>query len=347
MDARLRPGATEVDDALTRLLEVEPERLPYHDRLRGRAARHPIDIGWRGWWDVFVRVFRRVGIDNLGLITAGVTFYIFLALIPAIIAIVTFYGIFTDNVTLAAHVDFLRGYLPDQSIEWISQELSRVAHLRDQGVTLTLAVSVLVSFWSMNNAVVALFGAMNVAYGEREKRTTLGLYLRCFGFTFGALLLGILTIAGIVILPLVVPFFGDGSFDYGGRRVTVPLLFFLVAAGATAIYRVGPSRRPARWRWIRVGAFAAAIGWIGAATLLSWYLSNVANYAVMYGSLGTIIALMFWLYISVYILLAGAWLNSEIEHQTIVDTTVGPPRPVGERGAYVADTIGREAGRHS
>jgi len=322
------------------LAQAEPERLPYHDRLRGRAARSPVDIGWRGWWDIARRVIRRIGVDNLGLITAGVTFYVFLALIPAVIATVTIYGIATDEGTLASHVDVLDGYLPEQSLEWIADEIGRIAQVREKGLTLTFLISVLVSFWSMNNAVVALFGAMNIAYGEIERRSMIQFYLRCFAFTFAALAVGLVMIAVIIVMPLVLASVSDNTLAYGGRRVTAPILFIVVALAAGAIYRIGPCRRGARIPWIATGAVGVAVGWIAASTLMSWYLSNVANYAFMYGSLGTVIAFMFWLYISVYILLAGAWTNAEIEHQTLIDTTIGPERPIGERGAFVADSVG-------
>lgn len=326
------------------MADVDPDRLPYHERLRGRAARSPIDIGWRGWWDIGRRVFGRIGLDNLGLITAGVTFYVFLALIPAVIAIVTIYGLANDEVTLATHVNVLEGYLPSQTLKWIAQEVSRIATVQQQGLTLTFATSVAVSFWSMNNAVVALFGAMNIAYGEFEQRGTIPFYLRAFAFTFAALAVGLVMIAVIIVLPLALAHVTDQNLAYDGRRVTAPLLFILVMFAAAAIYRIGPCRRGARWQWIIVGAAGVAVGWIAASTLLSWYLSNVANYAFMYGSLGTVIAFMFWLYISVYILLIGAWANAEMERQTLVDTTIGPPKPLGERGAFVADSIGEEAG---
>ena len=324
---------------------VSPDKLPYHERLHGRAARNPIEIGWRGWWDILHRLMERVGIDNLGLITAGVTFYIFLALIPALIAIVTFYGLITDSVTLGSHVAFLRGYLPSQAIEWIGTEIGRVGALQEQGLTVAFALSLGISLWSMNNAVVALFGAMNIAYGEIEKRSLVTLYLRCFAFTLASLVIGLAMIGTIVVIPLLFGSAGVEGLDYGGRRVTAPVMFVIVTVGSSAIFRLGPSRRPARWRWIALGAITVALGWLSAATLLSWYLSNVANYAVVYGSLGTVIALMFWLFISVYILLLGAELNAEVEHQTMVDTTVGPPLPLGRRGAYVADTVGKKTGR--
>jgi membrane protein len=340
VDARAGLDGDEVE---RRHGSLRPDRLPYYERLRGRAARHPIEIGWRGWWDIAVRVFRRIGIDNLGLITAGVTFYIFLALIPAMIAIVSFYGLVTDPLMLERHVAFLRGYLPDQALDWIGHEISRIGRLQENGLTLAVAISVGVSLWSMNNAVIALFGAMNIAYGEIEKRSVVTLYLRAFAFTLASLVIGVLMVGMIVLMPLVFGHDGTGL-DYGGRRVTAPALFLVVAVGSSAIFRLGPSRRPAKWRWIAAGALTVAAGWIGASTLLSWYLSNVANYAAIYGSLGTVIALMFWFYISVYILILGAELNAEIEHQTMIDTTIGPEQPMGKRGAYVADTVGKKAG---
>ncbi|XWN32572.1 MAG: YihY/virulence factor BrkB family protein [Devosia sp.] len=319
--------------------DIHPDKLPYHERLRGRNARNPVQIGWRGWLDILVRVFKRVPVDQLGLVTAGATFYLFLALLPAMIAVVTFYGIIANSATLEAHVAFLEGYLPDQAIAWFGGELKRLSDVRHSGVTLTFAISLGVSLWSMNNAVLALFGAMNIAYGEAEKRGTISLYLRSFAFTLIALVVGLLVVASIVVLPLALGAAQDVG--YGGRRVSAPIMFIVVAVGSAAIFRVGPSRKPAKWRWIAVGAISVATGWLAAAILLSWYLSNVANYAIIYGSLGTVIALMFWMYISVFILLLGAELNAEVERQTLVDTTEGPPAPLGERGAYVADSIGK------
>ncbi|MCF3933199.1 YihY/virulence factor BrkB family protein [Acuticoccus sp. M5D2P5] len=303
-----------------------------------------MEIGWRGWWDIVVRMIERVSIDNLGLITAGVTFYVFLALIPAMIAVVTSYSIFTDPTTLASHVSFLRGYLPDQALDWMSNEISRVRHLHENGLTFAFIASIGISLWSMNNAVIALFGAMNIAYGEIEKRGTIALYLRSFGVTITGLLAGLVMVGFIVLMPLMMGAEGVSILDYGGRRVSAPILFLTVTFGSAAIYRIGPSRRAAKWRWILVGATTVAIGWLIASTLLSWYLSNIADYTVVYGSLGTIIALMFWFYISAYILLLGAQLAAEVEHQTMVDTTIGPEQPMGRRGAYVADTVGKQAG---
>lgn len=342
MDARAPRESRSIRRRRARLIEA-PERLPYHERRRGRNARSPLDIGWRGWVDIVARVVERIGIDNIGLITAGVTFYIFLALIPAMIAVATVYGLTIDSLTLNDHVTFLRGYLPDQAITWISEEIGRVGMIHEEGMSLAFFISLGISFWSMNNAVIALFGAMNIAYGEVEKRNTFVLYFQAFAFTTAALVAGLLMVGAIVLVPLLFSADGfAGGLDYGGRRVTAPFLFLVVAVGSAAIFRLGPSRRAAKWRWIATGALLVAAFWLAASTLLSWYLSNVADYSRLYGSLGTIIALMFWFFISVYILVLGAQLNAEVEHQTVVDTTIGPDQPMGRRGAYVADTVGKE-----
>lgn len=311
---------------------------------RGRAARWPHHIGRHGWHDIFSRVFERLGRDNLGLISAGVTFYIFLALAPAMIAMVTLYGIFTDSVTIGQHLAILSGYLPDEGLGWLRHELQRITATRQRGLTVALVVSVGISLWSMNNAVLALFSAMNVAYGETEKRGWLALYLESFMFTIIALLAAIVFLNVFVVLPVVLSAIGQHIDEYGGRIITAPLLFVFVSLAASTLYRFGPSRRDARWKWITSGSVVAASGWIAASLLLSWYLSNVVNYAVVYGSLGALVALLFWIYVSVFVLCLGALINAEIEHQTRIDTTVGPMRPLGRRGAYVADTVGREAG---
>lgn len=314
-----------------------------HERRRGRGARWPHHLGWRGWRDVLSRIVERLGSDNLGLISAGVTFYIFLALAPAMIAMVTLYGLFTDSVTIGQHLAILSGYLPDQGLGWLERELQRITATRPQGLSLALAVSIGISLWSMNNAVLALFSAMNVAYGEREKRSLPWLYLESFTFTIVALVIAIVLLNAIVVLPIVLGALGRHFDVYGGRIVTAPVLFVIVSLAASALYRFGPSRRGARWKWISTGSVVAAFGWIAASLLLSWYLSSVADYAIVYGSLGALVGLLFWIYVSVYVLCFGAVINAEIEHQTVIDTTVGLEKPLGRRGAYVADTVGRRA----
>lgn len=321
---------------------LEPP-ISEEDQRRGRDARSPRAIGWRGWVDILHRVFERVGHDHLGLIAAGVTFYIFFAIVPAMIALATLYGIVADSETLAQHLAILEGYLPDQGIHWLEDELSRITDLREQGLTLTFLLSVAISLWSMNNAVVAIFAAMNVAYREVERRSFITLYLETFLFTLAGLVFGLVLITAFVVLPLVLTAIGASTDGFGGRLVMAPILFVAVLIASSAIFRFGPSRRGARWTWISVGSVVVAGGWLAAAVLMSWYLSSIADYSRIYGSLGAIMALLFWIYMSVYVLCLGGELNAEIEHQTRIDTTIGPEKPLGKRGAFVADTIGKAA----
>jgi len=148
-------------------------------------------------------------------------------------------------------------------------------------------------------------------------------------------------IAAIVIVPIALNLFGWGTYS---ERILAflrwPGLFAIVAVGLSVIYRHGPSRRPAKWRWISWGSVLAALLWIGASMLFSWYVANFDNYNRMYGSLGAVVAFQIWLWLSSVVVLLGAELNAEAEHQTAIDSTEGAARPLGSRGAAMADTIG-------
>jgi membrane protein len=183
--------------------------------------------------------------------------------------------------------------------------------------------------------------ALNVVYEEREKRGFLHLNLLALAFTSGAIAALLLMVGAVVALPLAFDHIGmaaDSRFIVSLARW--PLLFAALLVALGVVYRFGPSRRPARWEWLSVGTVAAALLWIGGSALLSWYLSNFGNYNATYGSLGAAIGLMMWMWMSAIIVLCGAELNSEIEHQTATDTTVGRPKPLGARGAVMADTLG-------
>lgn len=308
---------------------------------RGRNARRPAGIPRRGLFDVVWRVYRRIMEDQLGLIAAGVTFYAILGLFPAIVAMVSIYGLVTDASTLQEQLKWLSGYLPQEALSLISSELERITTVRGGSLGFAALISVGLALWSVNTAVLAVFKALNVAYGESEGRSLIRLYATGFAVTIGIILVSILVVNGIVVMPVVLLALGLGQgIELIMRLAMAPIFFVLMAAAASVLYRVGPSRRDARWRWISVGSILFALVWIAVALGLSYYLSRFADYTATYGSLGAAIGLMLWIYAAVYIFLAGAELNSELEHQTARDTTVGPDRPMGERDAHVADTLG-------
>jgi membrane protein len=187
----------------------------------------------------------------------------------------------------------------------------------------------------------AIIDALNVVYDEREKRSFVRLTLVAFAFTLGGLVFIILALGAVVVLPLVLAWFGLES--RAAQIISLlrwPALLVVVMVWLTVLYRYGPSRAYAQWRWLSVGSIFATIAWLAGSVLFSWYLSNFANYDATYGSLGAGVGLMMWLWLSVIVILFGGELNAEMEHQTARDTTVPPEKPLGERGAVVADTVG-------
>jgi membrane protein len=186
--------------------------------------------------------------------------------------------------------------------------------------------------------------AMNVVYDETETRNFFVLTAYTLAFTVGGIVVLVILINVIVFIPVAVEFLGARGI---GKVITavVPLLlvFALMVVAVSILYRYGASRRPPKWRWINMGAVASSVFVVATSAAFSIYLSNWGNYNATYGSLGTAIALMMWIYLATFIVVLGAELNSEIEHQTARDTTVGPDRPIGKRKAFVADTVGERS----
>jgi membrane protein len=187
----------------------------------------------------------------------------------------------------------------------------------------------------------AIFDALNIIYDEEEKRGLVWLNVVSLFFTICAIAAAGLAVTLVVVFPLLLAAFGLTSLDepiIGYLRW--PVMFVLMIVGLAVLYRYGPSRRLAKWRWISVGSVFAALAWLAVSSLFSWYLGNFANYNATYGALGAVVGLMMWMWLSTIVVLVGAELNSEIEHQTARDTTVGPEKPLGTRGAVMADTVG-------
>ncbi len=309
---------------------------------RGRDVDRPIELPAIAWKDIVLRVWQQIMEDRITLIAAGATFYLLLALFPALAAFVSIYGFVADPVTVADHIAFLGGLLPGGGLDIIRQQLVSLANQDREALSIGFAVAFLATFWSANNGVKTLFEALNIAYEEREKRSFVRLNLTALGFTLGAIGVAIVLIAAVGIVPAALALL---RIEDGAATVLAllrwPLLLVLMSGGISLLYRYGPSREPAKWRWITWGSGLATVVWVAASAGFSFYLQNFADYNATYGSLGAVVGLMFWIWISVIILIVGAELNAEMEHQTAVDTTTGAPVPMGERGAVVADTLGK------
>ncbi|MFD1695006.1 YihY/virulence factor BrkB family protein [Roseibium aestuarii] len=310
-------------------------------RGRGRRARSITQIPSRGWLDILLRVRDKLQDDNIGLIAAGSTFFIILSLVPALGALVSLYGLLTDPMTLGDQLDRFELYVPAGAMEIIRGELTRLVTRTDQTLGVSFVISLVAALWSANKGVAALFQAMNVAYKEAETRNFLVVKGLTLAFTLSILIFGLIVLNSAVTLPLVFGALGlDGLYALIAG-ISVPLLLLGGSVfGIGALYRWGPSRRGAKWRWITPGALFAAVAMIAVAAGFAFYLSRFGDYGATYGSLGAVIGLMMWIYLSTYVVLLGAELNAEIEHQTALDSTIGPDRPMGERDATVADTVG-------
>ena len=307
----------------------------------GRRSRTPFEIPWAGWKDILWRTYERINDDRLLATAAGVVFFGLLAVFPAITALVSSYGLFADPSTIGANLQTLALMLPEGSFQIVQDQVSRVLAKGSTALGATFLFGLAFAIWSANAGVKAVIDALNVVYEEREKRSLVKLNLLSLGFTVGGIAALLLMVSAVVAFPLAVDHLGlqpQSQLLIGLARW--PLMFLILMTALAVLYRFGPSRREARWQWLSIGALLASVLWIAGSAALSWYLSNFGNYSATYGSLGAAIGLMIWMWMSATIVLFGAELNSEIEHQTAVDSTVGRPKPMGARGAVMADTLG-------
>lgn len=267
--------------------------------------------------------------------------YSILAIFPAIAALVAIYGLFSDPGSIAKHLDDVSGFIPGGAVDVAREQLTRVATKGNRTLGFTFAIGLGISLWSANAAMKSLFDTLNIVYGEQEKRGFLKLNAVSLGFTVAGIAFVIAALGAVVVVPMVLQDVGlSNAADLLVRIGRWPALFVLLALSLACIYRFGPSRQAPRWTWITWGSAAATILWLAASALFSFYAANFGTFNQTYGSLGAVVGFMTWLWISAIVILLGAELNAEIEHQTARDTTTGAPKPLGVRGARMADTVG-------
>ena len=310
---------------------------------RGRQATRPTEIPAKGWKDIALRTYRDVGENRIMLVSAGVTFFALLAIFPAIAALVSVYGLVADASTINEQLASLQGIMPQGALDILSDQVKNLNEKGNATLGLSLLVSVALSVWSANGGMKHIFDALNLVYNEREKRNFIVLNLVSLAFTAGALLFLILALVAVVVLPVVFEFIGVGKDAWWLALLRWPVLLLAVLGGLAVLYRYGPSRDAPRWHWVTGGGAVAAVLWLGGSLLFSWYVAHFGSYNKTYGSLGAAIGFMTWIWISTTIVLLGAQVNAEMEHQTAEDTTVGEPQPLGARGAKMADSVGAAA----
>jgi membrane protein len=307
---------------------------------RGRHADTPSQIPARGWWDILKRTFSEVSEDRILTEAAGITFYALLALFPAIAAMVSIYGLFADPAAIAEHLDVLGTVVPGGGMQIIEEQVKRITSKGDATLGFGAIIGLLTALWSSNQAMKALVDALNVVYGEHEERSFLYRTVLTLSFTVAGILFILLAMGSVVVLPIVLNFVGLG--DTAETLLSLarwPVMLVVVGLFLAAIYRFGPDRDTPKWRWVTWGSTVAAFGWLAVSGGFSYYVTNFGNYNETYGSLGAVIGFMTWIWISSSVVLVGAELDAEMEHQTARDTTEGPEQPLGTRGAKMADEV--------
>ena len=311
---------------------------------RGRGAEDPTDIPAAGWKDVGLRVKDELKDDQVPLLSAGVAFYVLLALFPALAAIVSVYGLVADPSQVSEQVADLTAGLPDSARELLTEQLESIVSGTQRGIGVALAVGVLVALWSASSGMKHLIGAINAAYDERETRKFFALRGLSLLLTAGAVLFGALAVGVLAFLPWAMEQTPLGEAGRTAVRIaSYPALAVAFGVGLAVLYRYGPDRDDPRWRWVTPGAVIATVLWIVASVGFSFYVSNFGSYGETYGSIGAVIVLMLWLAITAFSIILGAEIDAEIEAQTARDSTVGRAEPMGQRGATKADELGEPA----
>ncbi|MGY1913906.1 YihY/virulence factor BrkB family protein [Blastococcus sp. SYSU DS0973] len=321
-----------------------PAGAPGPAQLPGIDAGSPTQIPARGWKQVLKRAWAENNADNMPIIAGGVAFFGFLAIFPALLALISIYGLVASPEQAAAQVEEFTAGLPEAAQQLIENQVTAVTENAGGALTLSLVVSILAALWSASGGVNNLVKAVNIAYDEVETRNFLKLRALSLVLTLGAIVFVVLTIGLVAVLPVVIDLLPLGSVGTVLVEIARWLLLLVVVAGSLAVlYRVAPDRDAPKFRWVSLGSIVVTVVWALVSLGFTIYVNNFGSYDKTYGAIAGVIVLMLWLYLTCYLVLLGAEINSEAEHQTGLDTTDGEPMPMGERDAVKADTLPAKA----
>lgn len=308
----------------------------------GRTAKNPFQIPLAGFRDIFIRIKSKMINDNMSLIAAGLAFYIITAFIPFLLAVIICYGFFNDPIEINIHLSVLKDYLPGELYLFLENQIFQLIENLSKLTEIEAIIATLLAVYNASKGTKALIRALNTIYKEKEegRKFIVKIIKPLVCIIFLSIFLAIIMIL-LSALQVIIKFF---EFDYSNSKIlfiaSTIVLFFIISGLLGAIYKYFPNRKRAKWQWVSLGSFTATILWGIGSFAFTWYVTNLANYNASYGVLGTFIVGMIWTYMTSYIVLLGAQINAEVEHQTRIDSTVGEDKPMGERGAEVADTIG-------
>jgi len=307
----------------------------------GREATDPLELPRHAWREVLGRVWVKTGNDNISLMAAGVAFYAFLAFVPLLGALIMSYGLIADPSTIADHMRTIIRLVPRDAAKLILDQIVNLVATAAGKKGLALAVALLVSLFGAARASGAIIMALNVVYEQHERRSYLRTTVISLVMIVGAVSVGIVGLLAAAALSLLGKWanrLGDATTILIGAATWI-IAAALASLALAAAYRYAPDREDAQWRWISFGSVLATVLWLIATLGFGAYAATIGDYNATYGSLGAVVALLMWLFVSAYAVLLGASVNAEIERQLARDTTTGPPKPIGTRGATVADEV--------
>ena len=313
------------------------------DIRHGRLAEHPKKIPSRGWRDILLRMKEQMDNNHLSITAAGIAYFALLAVFPGLAALVSLYGLFSDPTMVEQHLASIRTIIPPEAYTLIEGQLHTIAAQPAGSLGFGFIGGLLLTLFSANKGVMAMIEAMNIVYEEEERRGFFKLNLLSLLYTFVMILTIVVSMIIIVIAPAVLAFLPvPGMVEVLVKYLPWPFLAVIIVLLLNFTYCYFPNRRRAKWRWITYGSIVATVVWVLASVLFSFYANNFGNFNKTYGSVGAVVVLMMWFYISAFIVLLGGTLNAEMEHQTAQDSTRGEPKPRGKRNAYMADDVGEK-----
>ena len=294
----------------------------------------------RDWWAITKSTWSEIHADNVAIVAAGVAFFSLLAIFPLITACRSIYGYFADPSQVQGLLRNVNSVLPQDAWEILNRQITAVISAPGGKLGLGIAVGLLIALWSAGAGIRAIMRAMNIAYGERETRNLATFYALAASMTLSMIVFVWIALAVIIGVPAILHLLKlDGAVAIFSRFLPWVLLVSMFGFAAGVLYRFGPSRRPAKKRWVFPGIVFTTVTWLLISFGFSKFVAAFGNYNAIYGSLSAVIILLIWFWLTAYTVIVGAEINAEMERHTTVDTTRGPDRPLGERGAAMADYV--------
>lgn len=274
----------------------------------------PSKISFSGWKTILVRVKDQISKNNVSIISAGVAFYAFLAVFPAIAALVSIYGLAMDPQSIQYQLSQISAMMPQQAYDILKAQLESLVETSGSTLGWSTAIGLLFSLWSANKGTKSLFTGVDIAYDTVNERGFIKQNGLTLLFTFGAVMLLIISMLLIVGFPALVGLIGlpsgiENFIDWGRWLLLAIILIWFLGL----VYRYAPDKSTPGFKWVLPGSLVATVLWLIASWGFSYYVSNFGSYGSMYGSISAVVVMLLWLFITSFIILLGAGLNSEIE----------------------------------